>query len=695
MRQDIVNTRALWRRWPAPRLLSCALLTGLLNSSPILAITAVNPYATPVAIQGSPYSDQRNNYLSAEKALNRGQISHFLKLSRSLEDYPLFPYLEYKRLKSSLGKHKQGQVGEFLRKNDDTVVGDWLRSKLVGHYSKTRNWQSLIDIYRPSSGVANECRYLEALIKTQQPGLAYPRIESLWLSASSRPKQCDRVFELWEAQGLKTTDIVWQRFKLSIAAGNRSLASYLSKSLPAREASIARQWVSIHRRPEKTQLKRITSLKHPEQSNILTHWLKRLSHRDIDRTIEHYHQLAQYPFSQQQRAEIIRKIGLTLARKHLPDASIWLERVPNSHADRHVREWFIRTSIRQGDWALVIKGISELDVSRQNNYRWQYWWAYANEELGNTNDALGIYQYLSDKRSYYGFLAADRLKLSYNFEDRPVEPLTTTMDFIRQQPETIRAREFYLLDKLLPARREWQRLLGRLSDEQKLAASKLAQLWGWHDRAIVTMGQTRYRDDIELRFPLHHEQKVHNWSSRHNIDPAWTYAIIRRESAFIPDARSPVGAMGLMQLMPNTARSMARHLKIRYGGYNSLLASNTNIRLGTGYLGRMLNKLEQQVLATAAYNAGPHRVEKWLPERRAMDAMRWIETIPFTETREYVSNVLAYMVIYEHRMQRQVTRLSQRMPPVPAKTPDALTQEEANDANKVSQAIIPSPQGST
>jgi len=136
------------------------------------------------------------------------------------------------------------------------------------------------------------------------------------------------------------------------------------------------------------------------------------------------------------------------------------------------------------------------------------------------------------------------------------------------------------------------------------------------------------------------------------------------------DARSPVGALGLMQLMPNTARNIARQMKIRYKGRGSLLSSNTNIRLGTGYLQRMLNKLDSQhVLATAAYNAGPSRVAQWLPEHRQMEAIRWIETIPFTETREYVSNVLAYMVIYEHLMNKPSARLSQRMPLIPARNP--------------------------
>jgi soluble lytic murein transglycosylase len=184
------------------------------------------------------------------------------------------------------------------------------------------------------------------------------------------------------------------------------------------------------------------------------------------------------------------------------------------------------------------------------------------------------------------------------------------------------------------------------------------------------MGKTDYRDDIELRFPLALKDKIEEWSTKHSIETAWTYAIIRRESAFMHDAKSPVGALGLMQLLPGTARQVARHLNVRYRGRNSLLLTDTNIKLGTGYLEQMLQRLDSQaVLATAAYNAGPHRVKTWLPETQPMEAIRWVETIPFTETREYVSNVLAYTIIYQHLMNNEYTTLLQRMPPIQAKNP--------------------------
>ncbi len=228
-----------------------------------------------------------------------------------------------------------------------------------------------------------------------------------------------------------------------------------------------------------------------------------------------------------------------------------------------------------------------------------------------------------------------------------------------------RKRELYKLNKILDARREWLQLTETLSTRQKLAAARLAQQWDWHDRAIVTMGQTDYRDDIALRFPMPLKEMVEHYSEKQQIDPALTYAVIRRESAFMADARSSVGALGLMQIMPGTAKRVARFMNLPYGGKYSLLSADTNLNLGTSYLSQMLKRLDSQpVLATAAYNAGPNRVLDWLPQNEPLEAVRWIETIPFTETREYVSNVLTYAVIYQHRMAQAYTRLTQNMPPV-------------------------------
>jgi len=225
------------------------------------------------------------------------------------------------------------------------------------------------------------------------------------------------------------------------------------------------------------------------------------------------------------------------------------------------------------------------------------------------------------------------------------------------------------MQRAIDARREWYFVTSKLLDEkQRTIAAKIAQQWEWHNRAILTIAHTKQRDDMELRFPIMFKDRVAHYSQQHKLDDAYTFAVIRRESAFAPDARSPVGALGLMQIMPATGRSVAKKMKLRYKGKSQLLSTETNLKLGTNYLQKMLNKFHQQpVLASAAYNAGGHRVKRWLPKDAKMPAVSWVESIPFKETREYVSAVLAYTSIYQHRLGKSITRLEKRMPDVPKK----------------------------
>jgi len=207
-----------------------------------------------------------------------------------------------------------------------------------------------------------------------------------------------------------------------------------------------------------------------------------------------------------------------------------------------------------------------------------------------------------------------------------------------------------------------------MDNNERAIAAKVAQQWGWHNRAIITMAYTDQRNDIELRFPVLQKERVTKYSQQQQLQPAYTMAVIRRESAFATDARSRVGALGLMQIMPATGKVIASKLKVKYNSKNQLLNPETNVKFGTKYLNMMLRKFhDQPALASAAYNAGGHRVKVWLPKDKDMSAERWIESIPFKETREYVSSILAYTAIYEHRLGLPQTRLNSMMPDVPKK----------------------------
>jgi soluble lytic murein transglycosylase len=226
-------------------------------------------------------------------------------------------------------------------------------------------------------------------------------------------------------------------------------------------------------------------------------------------------------------------------------------------------------------------------------------------------------------------------------------------DKMALNPGLQRARELFKLNRPMSARREWNFALKEADPEALRAAARLAQSWEWPSQSIITLAKLRYWNDLELRFPLTHQKTITGQAAGHGLDRAWVFAILRQESAFISDAKSSAGARGLMQLMPKTAKQVAKELKHTPLKLEDLFKPDLNIRLGTGYLNKIYRQLQENpVLATAAYNAGPHRVKSWLPDQpQATDI--WIETIPFHETREYLKRVLAYTVIYNYRLGEQ------------------------------------------
>jgi soluble lytic murein transglycosylase len=201
-----------------------------------------------------------------------------------------------------------------------------------------------------------------------------------------------------------------------------------------------------------------------------------------------------------------------------------------------------------------------------------------------------------------------------------------------------------------------------MNADEKLQAAILADRWGWHSRAIATASSLGQYDDLAMRYPLPWQQQFESSSTAASIAPTWAYGIARSESLFMRDVRSSAGAVGLMQLMPATGREVANNIRLPYSGIATLTNPESNIRLGTSYLAKMSQKFSgNPVLATAAYNAGPHRVMRWLPEKSSEDARVWIENIPFNETRKYVKRVLAAQAIFHWRMTGQVRRLSDEL----------------------------------
>ncbi|PCI72805.1 MAG: hypothetical protein COB38_02890 [Gammaproteobacteria bacterium] len=283
--------------------------------------------------------------------------------------------------------------------------------------------------------------------------------------------------------------------------------------------------------------------------------------------------------------------------------------------------------------------------------KWRYWRAIAVERLGHKKASIRLFENLAKKRSYYGFLASNEVKQPAQLNKLQQEVDSFLYSSLSQTDEAKRAYEFYHLDRLNLARSEWNNLKSKTSHSQLVTLAQIAHDWGWNHQSILAFAKSRNIDDIDKRFPRYKLSKYQLESEQHEIPLSWAYAITRQESAFKVDAISSAGAKGLMQLTHNTAKHVYRKSKKfihhRYSNSRQLLDPDTNIELGIAHLGELLKTFNGHlILATAAYNAGSHRVEQWLRNNSVSDPILWIEQIPYKETREYVKNVLTYQEIY-------------------------------------------------
>jgi soluble lytic murein transglycosylase len=351
-----------------------------------------------------------------------------------------------------------------------------------------------------------------------------------------------------------------------------------------------------------------------------------------------------------------------MARDRLPGAYEQLSKLPVAAQDDEVLRWRARSSLRDRNWHNLLADIDAMSGEERNAEEWRYWRGVALQRSKRSLEAEAIFDDLSTERSYYGFLAADELGQPYAFDSDAFVADDARIAELAMRPELVRARELFLVGLEGRGRSEWSEVLRYLNFADKMQAAILAHRWGWHSRAIAAAASVGEYDDLSLRYPLPYPDTFLEYAKDASISPTWAYGVARSESLFMRDVRSSAGAVGLMQLMPATGKKVAQEIRLPYSGLDTLTNPQSNIRLGTVYLGQMAERYGgNQVLATAAYNAGPHRVDAWLPESGSIDARIWIENIPFNETRGYVRKVLTADAIFHWRMTGQMRRLSDEL----------------------------------
>lgn len=594
----------------------------------------------------SQLTQPQQDYLAAKKALDLNKQAEYRKLRKRLQDYPLTLYLDYhdtiEEILASKGSKAQAQL-EAFRDSPLYNSGRYRYLKQTGGHAR---WQDFL-VLSPQEPRETQlrCYYYRALLATGESKRAFQGAEKLWLHGKSRPKSCDPLFSAWSKAGHKTQAMIWSRMLLAFESNQYGLLKYLSKKV-TRSKPMTKQLLAVYKDPN--TLRHVDQFNSTQQlmSELVRVGLKKLARKDLKSAVRLFHRYEQKNrFSKYQSIEVQRYIVRRgLIRKAEEIKSFIDTALPNIQSD-DLFEKRIRWAIHEKDKSAQDKFIQLLSEKAKQSHRWQYWQL----KNGLINSPESNARQLQQQRNFYGFTAAFQNKqtIQLNHQSNTVDK--QVLKQIASDKALSRIQELYAIEKLSEARNEWVLLLRRVTKEQKTQLGLYAQQRQWFDAAVQASIQAKLWGDMQMRFPEAEQKNFLAASKKYKVDIDEIRAIARRESAFFARAQSGVGARGLMQLMPATAKQTAKKNNIHYRTKSQLFNSQLNIQLGSAYYAELLTQFKQnRVLATAAYNAGPHRVKRWLEKSNGtLDVMSFIETIPFKETREYVQAVISYRAIFQ------------------------------------------------
>ena len=619
------------------RLLSCLLLSATAAQS----------------VQAVDITTQRQYYDQAKRALAKGDAGPYRMYGAALADYPLEPYLAYDELTARLNTASNDEVEKFLADHGDLPQANFMKLRWLRLLASRGDWQPFVKYYDPKLNfVELDCLYGSYQLSHNLRSEGYANAEKTWMTGKTLPTACDTFFTQWAVEGQLTEQKRWQRAKLAAQARNYALANQLVNSMTTL-APQGRLLIAVAQKPEMVNNQGQFMPADEAMSDVVGLGLRRLAKQDPQRAME---LLDSYSpvlhFSHEEQVQIAKEIGLTLARSYDGRALEVMTKYDPDLRDNTVTEWRLRLLLRLGRWNDAYELTRRLPQDLATTNRWRYWQARALELSQPNNPQLpALYRTVSKERDFYGFLAADRIQTPYMLNNKPLMLSQATINKVRNTPGVRRALEFYERGEVVNGRREWYHVTRRFTRDEMVAQAKLAYDMHWYFPAIRTISQAQYWDDLDIRFPMAHRDTLVREAQIRGLHSSWVFAITRQESAFMDDARSGVGASGLMQLMPATAKETARKFSIPLASPAQVLDPDKNIQLGAAYLSQVHAQFNgNRVLASAAYNAGPGRVRQWLRGANHLSFDVWVESIPFDETRQYVQNVLSYAVIYGQKL---------------------------------------------
>lgn len=591
---------------------------------------------------------ERAQFLVAHKLAKSGL--DWRKAAPGLASYPLLPYLEHAQL-MRVPRPASDALAAFIERHGDQPLTRPLRAMLIARRVQAADWAGVRALDVPTLALGERCQVHRAAIELGDGDAVRDAVQALWLSPRALPSACHALERWLRTQGALDAERVWQRVELAVAASQSGLLRTLAAEVSGRDRvallhladlladagrarRAAKGWPddAPHRRAVMLGLVRIAARDDALASSLWREFSARLR------------------FDEAQKHRVLDAIALYRANSYESDAAEWLELLPPGQDSAATREWRLREALARRDLAAAAAAIERFDATQLADPRWQYWRARVAELRGEHAVAEARYRELANSPTFFGFLAAERTGLPYALCPL-LPPDAGDASKALAVPGFARAFELHAIGWTREARREWDAALAAADTDLRRAASALAAQRGWHDRAPFALTAGDELRLYELRFPLAHRDLVVAAATRQSLSPGFVFGLIRSESAWVEDAKSHANAYGLMQLIPETARRMAKAEKRQFANPLALFDPALNVALGTRYLSSVLARYRgAHWLAAAAYNAGPVRVDQWLTQRGHLEADLFIETIPFKETREYVARVLAFALIYDWRL---------------------------------------------
>ncbi|WP_151635398.1 lytic transglycosylase domain-containing protein [Noviherbaspirillum aerium] len=596
-------------------------------------------------------------FIALRDASRSGDLARVEELAAKLGNYLMPSYVDYYRLRPRILTASEQEIRGYLTRYDGQAIADRLRNDWLLELGRARNW-TLFDEQYPLFALNDDTQLkCYALMSKAQKGQnVAEEARTVLVGPQNYGEACPALITTLVQAGQFTQDDVWAQIRLVAESGFPGTVRRLAPLTDASETAL----MQALDKPDAVLARGPGSGRAANEVFILA--LGRSAKNNPDRAVDALVAGANR-LSERERAQAWAQIALPASLKLLPEAAVYWHRTAGATLSLEGHQWKARTALRAGEWKQVRTTIEAMPAALANDSPWVYWLARAYRAEGKTEEAQKLFESITDKNDFYGQLALEELGQKINIPPRAqavtaeeVAPMASNAGFQR-------ALKFFDLNMRFEGYREWNWELRKMNDRQHLAAAEFARQKNVLDRMVNTSDRTRSEFDFTQRFPSPYRDVMRASTERLGLDMAWVYGLIRQESRFILNARSHVGASGLMQLMPATAQYVARKIGLEGFTPSQVNDINTNITLGTNYLNMVLNDLEgSQAMATAAYNAGPGRPRAWRSTlQRQVEGAVFAESIPFNETRDYVKKVLSnatyYAALFEGKPQSLKARL--------------------------------------